>query len=202
MPDPLRILVVDDHPLMRSAVRRAIEASEQPTEVAEADDASSVRRQIDAFAPGVVIMDLQLSPHAHVSAACELIRDVLERLPATQVVVLSAYLREGFAWRVKEAGARAYLDKSATDAELRTAIDRVTSGRTDFWVLPDKPLTDREIDVLALVAEGRRDRAIAAALYISAKTVGHHWASVKQKLAVDTRVEAVEHARRLGWLDF
>jgi DNA-binding NarL/FixJ family response regulator len=206
------VMVVDDHPLWRDGVARDL--AERGFEVvATASDANSAMRIARAVRPDVVLMDLNLGELSGVDATAM----ITGELPATKVLVLSASGEHDDVLQAVKAGASGYLVKSASVEELVDAVNRTAVGDAVFTaglaglVLgeyrrmaanpdeEDKPqLTDRETEVLRLVAKGLTARQIATRLVISHRTVENHVQSTLRKLQLHNRVELARYAIEHG----
>jgi DNA-binding NarL/FixJ family response regulator len=215
MRERLRILIVDDHPVWRDGVRADIESSSRddaPMEVAgEASDGGSAIELALELMPDVVLMDLQL-PHL---SGVEATRHISETAPHIKVLVLSASAEEADVLEAVKAGASGYLLKSSTAAEITDAIRRVSEGEPVFTpslaglVLdefrriahkaPGEPaLTERENEVLRLVAKGYTYKEIGEKLFISTKTVQNHVQNILTKLQLKKRYELMRYAIQKG----
>lgn len=208
---PLRVLVVDDHPMWRDGVRADLEAHRDIRVVAEADDVDGAVAAAARERPDVALVDLNLpGPPGTVA-----IRTIAERLPDTRLLVLSASAAEPDVLEAVKAGASGYLLKSATGAELVDAVRQVAAGEPVFspslaaLVLGEfrrvaagddgaQQLTDREREVLRLVAKGRTYREIAERLVISVRTVQNHVQSILDKLQLQGRYELMRYAIHRG----
>jgi two-component system, NarL family, response regulator NreC len=208
----LRIVIVDDHAVVRSGIRMLLEAQEDFEVVAEAADARGAVFELRAHKPDVLLLDVVMPGRSGIEA----IPDLLNESPETSVLVLSmqddpAYVREAFA-----AGAKGYVLKEAADAEVVGAIRDVAEGRQ--YVHPtlgarlvaaeaeeraraeEDPLSDREREVLRLLALGHTNQEIAGTLFLSVRTVETHRAHIMQKLRIGTRAELVRYALSAGFL--
>lgn len=214
MADPIRVALCDDHAVVRSGLRRILADEADIEVVGEAGNATDAVAVAAAEQPDVFVMDLGLPGTNGIEAT----RQVLEATPATAVLVLTvhddvAYLRRAF-----DAGARGYLVKDAADVELVLAVRSVASG--DEYVHPSlgaallgpeaasaRPsgpggeLSEREVDVLRMVALGHTNADIAAELFVSVRTVETHRAHVQQKLGLKARADLVRVARDFGLID-
>ena len=209
----IRILIVDDHAVVRSGLRRVLEAEPDLDVVGEASDAQRALFEALGTKPDIVLMDVVLPGKSGIEAIPEL----LARVPDTKVLVLSMqddphYVREAFA-----AGARGYVLKEAADVELVAAVREVAAGGR--YVHPalgarlvaadveerkraaDDPLSEREREVLRLLALGHTNQEIAKLLFISVRTAETHRAHLMQKLGVTSRAELVRYAIGEGMLD-
>jgi DNA-binding NarL/FixJ family response regulator len=202
MTELARILVVDDHPMWRDGVRADLEASGVAEVVGEASDGGEAIEIARDSMPEVVLMDLRLPTVSGVDAT----RAIVNESPHVKVLILSASAEEPDVLEAVKAGAAGYLLKSATSEELRDAIQRVREGEPVFTpslaglVLsefrrlsnkdPEEPkLTERENEVLKLVAKGYTYREIGEKLFISTKTVQNHVQNILTKLQLSKRYE-------------
>ncbi|GAC1519992.1 MAG: response regulator transcription factor [Herpetosiphon sp.] len=208
----VRILLVDDHAVLRDGVRMVLEAHPGFTVVGTAENGEGAVELAITLLPDVAVLDVAM-PGMNGLEATRLIR---ARAPATQVVILSMYEGEEYLREALQAGASAYILKRAAAKELVTAIEAVQRGEsyldpaltrtliTDYVRKVERPdassevLTDRELEVLKLVAEGMTNRQIAQQLMISIKTVQSHRANLLDKLNLHDRTELVRYAIRRG----
>lgn len=213
MAEPIRIALCDDHAVVRSGLRRILDAEDDLEVVGEAGTAAEAVAVARYTRPDVFVMDVGLPDRSGIAAA----EDVCQASPSTRVLMLTvhddvAYLRRAF-----EAGAAGYLLKEAADVELVQAVRQVAAGRQYVHpvmgaalLAPDAPparpagpggeLSEREAEVLALIAEGLTNAEIAEQLFVSVRTVETHRAHIHQKLNVRTRAELVRIARDAGLL--
>ncbi|SDE33711.1 response regulator [Glycomyces harbinensis] len=208
-PEPIRVLIVDDHPVVRDGLRGMFDRTEDVDVVGEASDGREAVDRALALGPDVILMDLRMPGTDGVSAIREL---AALRVPA-KVLVLTTYDTDSDVLPAIEAGAAGYLLKDASPQELRRAIRAAHEGGTVLApsvasVLMDRvrrpaaagPLSDRELEVLALIAKGRSNRETAAELFISEATVKTHLVHVYAKLEVNDRAAAVAAAYERGLL--
>jgi len=206
-----RVMVVDDHPMWREGVARDL-GDRGYDVVATAGDAAAAARIAETVRPDVVVMDLQLGSGSGVDAT----REVLARSPATRVLVLSASAEQPDVLDAVKAGASGYLVKSASLDELEDAVRRTADGDAVFSAglaglllgeyrrlrdapEPDAPiLTDRETEVLRLVARGLTARQIAHRFTLSHRTVENHVQNTLRKLQLHNRVELTRYAIEQG----
>lgn len=211
MTEPIRVMVVDDHPMWRDGVKSDLESSGTAEVVAEASDGGeAIERALDIM-PDVVLMDLQLP---NLSGA-EAIRRIVEQSPHMKILVLSASAEEADVLEAVKAGAAGYLLKSSTAEELVDAVGRVRTGEPVFTpslaglVLdefrriarndPSEPgLTARENEVLKLVAKGYTYPEIGDKLFISTKTVQNHVQNILTKLQLKRRYDLMRYAIQKG----
>lgn len=212
MPDlPVRVLVVDDHPMWRDGVRADLEGSGKAEVVAEAADGGEAIDVARKVMPEVILMDLQLPQVSGVDAT----RAIIEESPHIKILVLSASAEEADVLEAVKAGASGYLLKSSRSADIVDAVLRVRTGEPVFTpslaglVLaefrriatadPNEPeLTPRENEVLRLVAKGYTYREIGEKLFISTKTVQNHVQNILTKLQLKKRYELMRYAIQKG----
>ncbi len=206
------VLVVDDHPMWRAAVERDLAAAGLDV-VGTASDGEMAVRVAAAVRPDVVVMDLQLPRQSGVAAT----RQIIEARPETRVLVLSASGEQHDVLEAVKAGATGYLVKSASAAELADAVRRTAAGEASFTsglaglLLgeyrrlattpapdPGPRLSDRETEVLRLVAKGLTAKQVASRLVLSHRTVQNHVQNAMQKLQVHNRAGLVRYAIEAG----
>ena len=207
----IRILVVDDHPVVREGIAAMLERQSDMEVVGEAADGAAAVDQCMARNPDIVLMDLRMP----VMDGVEAMRRVSENQPAIRFIVLTTYDNDEYIFKGIEAGARAYLLKDAPREDLFKAVRAVHRGESlihptvaskvldRFATLsrqaqPPELLSEREMEVLRLMATGAANKTIAARLCISESTVKTHVQSIFQKLDVNDRTEAVTHALQRG----
>lgn len=212
----IRILIADDHAVVRDGTRRILEREDDMEVVAEAaDGAEAVKLAIDSK-PDVAIIDVAMP----VMDGIEATRQIKSRYPSIAVLVLSAYDDDQFVFSLLEAGAAGYLLKTIRGKELIEAIRQVYAGESvlhptiarkvlnRFVPSPVKPaqpetskiLSEREIKVLKLATRGLSNQQIADTLYLSLRTIQAHLGHIFNKLQVSSRTEAVVRALKEGWL--
>ena len=206
-PRTIRIVVADDHAVVRSGLRLLLEAEEDMTVVAIAGDVDDARRLTRAHRADVLVLDLNMPG-----------RPTLPEIPdlasSTAVVVLTMQNDPGFARQALGAGARAYVLKEAADTELVEAVRAAANGGTylnpqlgaRLAAAPPEPagppddLTEREVDILRLIALGHTNAEIGERLYLSVRTVESHRAHIQQKTRRTTRAELVRYALEHGFV--
>ncbi|HEV3234312.1 MAG TPA: response regulator transcription factor [Candidatus Dormibacteraeota bacterium] len=210
MADPIRVLLADDHAVVREGVRSFLQLQEGIEVVGEAGDGVTAQRMAEELNPDVVLMDLLMPEGDGVAAIAGLHRT----LPSTRVLVLSSYIDDAQVFNAIQAGAAGYLLKDVAPEALAKAIRDVHAGQAVLHpeaasrlmhrtVEPQvgADLTPRERDVLRLLAEGFPNKEIGRRLFVSEKTVKTHVSSILQKLGVRDRTQAALAAVRLRLLD-
>ena len=209
----IRAVVVDDHAVVRSGIKLLLDREEDIEVVGEAGNATDAIFRARALKPDVILLDVVMPGQSGI----DVLPALLKEAPETRVLVLSmqddpTYVREAFS-----AGARGYVLKEAADEEVVTAVREIANGRN--YVHPAlgarlvaaeaqeraaaeaDPLSDREREVLRLLALGHTNQEIAKMLYISVRTAETHRAHIMQKLRLDTRAELVRYALSHGLLE-
>ncbi len=204
MAEPIRILLADDHAVVRAGIRQFLEQAADLRVVAEAEDGEAARRLIAAHRPDVAVLDIQM-PRA---TGIEVARWCRATLPEVGVLILTAYDDDPYVTAALQAGANGYVLKTAPPEAMIRAVRDVHEGKQAFdaairarattLATVYEALSDRELEVLALAARGYTNKAISAQLSISDRTVQGHLAHVYGKLQAATRTEAVMRAVALG----
>ncbi|MBC7225614.1 MAG: response regulator transcription factor [Thermoflexales bacterium] len=204
----IRVLVVDDHPVVRAGLQLALGARGDLRVVGEAADGEEALRLAEALRPDVVLLDCRL-PGMNGIAVAQALR---EQCPAVRVVALSAYEDEGLVLRMLEAGAVGYVLKDEPLEGILAAVRAAARGKAYFspevvakvtaWAQGRRPggLTEREWEVLRWMAEGKSNREIARALFVSEHTVEKHVGRILEKLGMKSRVEVVRWAVEKGFV--
>jgi DNA-binding NarL/FixJ family response regulator len=204
----IRIVLAEDHHVVRAAVASFLSREEDFEVAAEVDDASTLLGRIDDVRPDVLVLDAHMPGHRVIDSA----RALHRVYPELRILVLSAYKRREYVVGLIEAGALGYVLKDDPPESLPQAVRAVFRGRR--WLSPGvaevlaksavrgvrEELTEREGDVLRLMATGCRNDRIAETLGISEQTVKNHVRNIFGKLGVETRVEAVLYAISEGWV--
>ncbi len=215
MTDRIRVVLADDHAVVRQGIRRFLEETEEVEVVAEAGDGKETLRLVQIHRPDVVVLDIRMPEMTGV----ETTRRIKAQYPEIRVLILTAYDDSPYIYALLQAGADGYVLKTASGDELVQAVRRVHRGGTalspeiadrvvrqmmtrkpEGAVEQVEPLTTRELEVLRLAARGLTNRAIGHQLDISHRTVQGHLASIYGKLGVNSRTEAVTEALRRGWI--
>lgn len=204
----IRVVLADDHALMRRTLRLLLEGEQGLEVIAEAGDLNLLVRHVDAHQPHVLVLDLGMPD----GSSSEAIRQLRERLPEMQIVIVTMEENPVFAQRAVVAGAVGFVLKDRADEELAEAIRMAACGEQyvsprlalpldDMHRIVDEDrLTVREIEVLRLIALGHTSVEIAEQLHLSPRTVETHRARIHRKLGVTTRAELVAYALRRGLL--
>src|SRR5512144_1537276 len=208
----IRVLLADDHHIVRAGVRQLIESAADIQVVAEAGDGQEAQTLIEKHKPDVAVLDIQM-PKA---SGIEVTRWVRSHLPEVGVLILTAYDDDPYVMAVLQAGANGYVLKTAQADDLVQAVRDVNEGKSaldpaitrKLMSTLFKPsektiaeaLTDRELDVLRLAAKGYTNKAIGMQLAISDRTVQGHLAHIFAKLQANSRTEAVMRAVSLGFI--
>lgn len=202
----IRIVLADDHAVVRSGLRMVLESESDLEVVAEAGDVESARRYVRGHHPDVLVLDLNMPG----GSSLEAIPEIRAESPKTQIVVLTMQQEPAFAREALGGGALGYVLKEAADDELVEAVRRAAAGesyltpRLGARIASEPPpgppddLSDRELDVLRLIALGHTNSEIAGQLYLSVRTVETHRSHIQQKLRVSTRAELVGYALERG----
>jgi len=210
----LRILLADDHTMVRQGLRKVIEERPEWEVVAQASDGREAVRLAEEHRPDVAIMDVAMPLLNGIEAT----RQITRRHPDTRVLILSMHADEAYVAQILQAGASGYLLKDSADADLMQAVAAVSTGKSFFSPaiarvmlddylrqLADKGISDRyeslserEREIFQLIAEGKTNKEIAALLSVSPSTVETHRAHIMEKLDLHSAAEIVLYAVRRG----
>jgi two-component system, NarL family, response regulator NreC len=204
------ILIADDHAVMRSGLRMLLEAEPDLEVVAEAGDVGETIRRLKAYKPDILLLDLHMPGGPSLQAMPEM----REASPATRVVVLTMQNSVGYVREALRAGALGYVTKEAADAELVEAV-RLAANEQPYLHPrlgarlatepeqdgPPDDLSEREAEVLRLIALGHTNAEIASQLFLSIRTVESHRAHIQQKLRLSTRAQLVRYALEHGLVE-
>ncbi|MEO8357489.1 MAG: response regulator transcription factor [Chloroflexota bacterium] len=211
----VRIVLADDHGILRAGLRNLLNAEPDLEVVGEAADGVEVLEMVEASNPDLILMDISM-PHM---GGIDVLQHLSAKQPASKVLMLTVHEDESLLKKAIRAGASGYVVKRAAESELITAIRTVMRG--DIYIHPamtrvllrdlvpvpasklatDNTLTHRELETLRLVARGHTNNQIAEILCISARTVEGHRANLMDKLGLHSRVELVEYAEHHGLLE-
>jgi len=204
--EPISVVLADDHAPMRRSLRLLLAGQRDLEVVAEADDPNTVARQVHEHHPQVLVLDMQMGG----SSSIEALRTLSDRVPETRIVAISMEDTPTFAQRALTAGALGFVAKDLADAELAQAIRAAAADREFISPrvaarlgalhrsLTDHKLTQREVEVLRLIAFGHTSVEIAGKLQLSPRTIETHRAHIHKKLELGTRAELVRYALRRG----
>jgi DNA-binding NarL/FixJ family response regulator len=210
--DLIRIMLVDDHTVVRAGVRRLLEQDERFLVVAEAESGERAYQQFGEHLPDITIIDLSMPGMGGIEA----IGRIITRYPTAKLLVLSMHENAAFASQALKAGAKGYLTKNGLAEELVNALEHLAKGKTYINANFSKKiaqqflnnennalqqLSAREFEIFRLLAEGSDNNLIASKLNISSKTVANYQTSIKQKLGINNSVEMVRLAIRNGLIE-
>jgi DNA-binding NarL/FixJ family response regulator len=209
---PIRVVLADDHAVVRAGIRQFLELAQDIEVVAEADDGEQAQSLIQKYRPDVAVLDIQM-PKA---TGIDVTRWVRANARATGVLVLTAYDDDPYIIAVLQAGANGYVLKIASPTEIINAVRDVHAGKSainqaiaqkliNFVTqrkkeAPVEPLSDREMEVMLALAKGLTNKSIGVQLGISDRTVQGHIAHIFDKMGVNNRTEAMMRAVSLGWI--
>ncbi|TRO58997.1 response regulator transcription factor [Streptomyces sp. IB201691-2A2] len=210
---PLRLLIADDHAVVRAGLRALLEGAVDLDVIAEASSGEEAVRLGAELTPDVVLMDLRFAGTNRGIDGVEAVRRLASEAPGTPVVMLTSYSGRAEVVRALEAGARGYVLKAGPPEDLFRAVRSAAVGGMGLApevvgdlvgqvVSPVPKLTQREREVVRLMADGHSNRSIADSLYLSEATVKTHLVRIYRKLGVDNRAAAVSEAVRRGLLEF
>ena len=208
--DKIKVLVVDDHAIMRDGIRALLSLHDDIEIVGEASEGKEAIDKVEEFAPNVIVMDIAMPGMDGLEAT----RRITKRNPRAKVIFLTQYDNKEYVLSTIKAGASGYIPKQAVGSELVSAIRAVCRG--DSFLYPsaaaaliegyrrqgeEEPydrLTEREREILRLIADGHTSREIADMLFVSLKTVLGHRAKIMEKLDLHNRTELIKYAMRKG----
>ena len=204
----IRVLLVDDHTVMRAGTRRILEDEADIVVVGEASDGVEALQLAENTLPDVIVLDIGM-PHMDGIKTCRVVR---ERWPELHVLILTGHDNDVLVRTLHRMGVEGYLLKSAGPQDLVDAIRSVARGLSAYGEQPARALdqveeyaaiypTRKELEVLHALAEGKRNRQIADELHLSVNTVEFHLRNIFIKLGASSRGDAVLRAQRRGWLD-
>ncbi len=212
----IRILLADDHAVLRTGLRLLINTQEDMLCVGEAANCEEIRRQVEVLRPDVLVLDISLPRES----GLDVIEDIQRRSPETKVLVLTMHAEEAYLEKALSAGAAGYILKQAADQELLNAIRATMRG--EVYIHPamtkkllgrmlnepgaeakegEHALSEREAEVIKEVAKGYTNQEIADKLALSVKTVETYRARAMRKLGLSSRAALVRYALKMGWLE-
>jgi DNA-binding NarL/FixJ family response regulator len=209
-----RIVIAEDHTILREGLRALLSSQENLEVVGEAEDGREAIRQVEKLTPDLILMDLSMPKMNGIEA----IREIRRRVPETRILALTVHKAEEFILEVLQSGADGYIPKDASSNELMMAIKSILMGkrylspsvsnvviegylesrRTSEFITPWGKLTKREREILKLIAEGYKNKDIADYLCISVKTVEKHRANLMKKLDLHSAAALTAYAMERG----
>jgi DNA-binding NarL/FixJ family response regulator len=202
----MKVLIVDDHPLLRAGIAAVIGGECDMTLVGEASNGREALDRFRELRPDVTVMDLQMPELDGVAATAA----IIEEWPDARVIMLSTYRGDAQAYRALKAGACGYMLKSTVRTDLLNALRAVHAGRRHIPPeiaaelaehMVESALSTRELEVLKLVAAGNTNRAVATSMFVSEDTVKSHMKNISSKLGANDRTHAVMIAVKRGIID-
>jgi DNA-binding NarL/FixJ family response regulator len=217
MSTTIKIILADDHRIFRKGLKALFSEKKNIEVLAEADNGDEALEATKKYKPEIVVMDIAMPKMDGIEAT----RQIRERFPDTEVVVLSMHAKKAYIDQVLKAGAKGYVLKDSDEENLLSAIDTVHNGGyyldspiadqvlSDYFRDKSKreikeqsdPLSEREKEVLRLLAEGHSNQEVADTLYISRKTVENHRANIIRKTGIQGQVGLTKYAARIGLID-
>jgi len=217
MKDKIKIILADDHRIFRKGLKSLLSERENIEVLAEADNGDEALEAARKYKPEIVLMDIAMPKMDGIEAT----RQIRERFPDIEVVILSMHAKKAYIDQVLKAGAKGYVLKDSDEENLLSAINTVHNGGyyldspiadqvlSDYFRDKSKrelkkqsdPLSEREREVLRLLAEGHSNQEVADTLYISRKTVENHRANIVRKTGAQGQVGLTKYAARIGLID-
>ncbi|MBW1858193.1 MAG: response regulator transcription factor [Deltaproteobacteria bacterium] len=217
MRDIIKVILADDHRIFRKGLKSLLSEKKNIEVLAEADNGDEALEAVKKYKPEIVVMDIAMPKMDGIEAT----RQIREQFPDTEVVILSMHAKKAYIDQVLKAGAKGYVLKDSDEENLLSAIDTVHNGGyyldspvadqvlSDYFRDKSKrelkkqsdPLSERERQVLRLLAEGHSNQEVADTLYISRKTVENHRANIVRKTGIQGQVGLTKYAARIGLID-
>lgn len=196
----IRIVIAEDQRMLLGALGSLLNLEDDMRVVGQASDGGEAIRLVQELKPDVCIMDIEMPGKNGLEAAEEL------KVTSCKVIILTTFARSGYFQRAVKAGVRGYLLKDSPSEELANSIRNVMAGKRiyapelmDDLYSEENPLTEREMEVLELVADGRNTKEIASKLSLTTGTVRNYISTILDKLQVTNRIEAITHSKEKGW---
>lgn len=196
----IRIVIAEDQRMLLGALGALLNLEEDMEVVGQASNGEEVLELARQYKPDVCVMDIEMPGKTGLEAAEEL-KDF-----GCKIIILTTFARSGYFQRALKAGVSGYLLKDSPSEELASSIRNVVAGRRIFApelmddvYSEENPLTDREMEVLELVADGKNTKEIASQLSITIGTVRNYISTIMDKLGVTNRIEAIKHSKQKGW---
>jgi len=217
MRDIIKVILADDHRIFRKGLKSLLSEKKNIEVLAEADNGDEALEATKKYKPEIVVMDIAMPKMDGIEAT----RQIREQFPDTEVVILSMHAKKAYIDQVLKVGAKGYVLKDSDEENLLSAIDTVHNGGyyldspvadqvlSDYFRDKSKrelkkqsdPLSERERQVLRLLAEGHSNQEVADTLYISRKTVENHRANIVRKTGIQGQVGLAKYAARIGLID-
>lgn len=196
----IRIVLAEDQRMMLGALGSLLDLEEDMEVVGKAANGEEVIELVESMQPDICIMDIEMPLKSGLDAA-----EILKDQPC-KIIILTTFARSGYFERARKAGVSGYLLKDSPSEDLATSIRTIMSGRriyapelVDLAYADENPLTDREKQVMELIAEGRSTKEIAKELFITTGTVRNYISTILDKLEVGNRIEAISRFKEKGW---
>ena len=217
MRDIIKVILADDHRIFRKGLKSLLSEKKNIEVLAEADNGDEALEAVKKYKPEIVVMDIAMPKMDGIEAT----RQIRDQFPDTEVVILSMHAKKAYIDQVLKVGAKGYVLKDSDEENLLSAIDTVHNGGyyldspvadqvlSDYFRDKSKrelkkqsdPLSERERQVLRLLAEGHSNQEVADTLYISRKTVENHRANIVRKTGIQGQVGLAKYAARIGLID-
>lgn len=196
----IRIVLAEDQRMMLGALGSLLDLEEDMEVVGKASNGEEAIELVEKLQPGICIMDIEMPIKSGLDAA-----EILKDQPC-KIIILTTFARSGYFERARKAGVSGYLLKDSPSEDLATSIRTIMDGRriyapelVDLAYGDENPLTDRESQVMELIAEGRSTKEIAKELFITTGTVRNYISTILDKLEVGNRIEAISRFKEKGW---
>ena len=214
MTEPIKILIVDDHELVRQGFQALLSVKEGVEVIGQAENGNQAVSMANSLLPDIILMDLLMPEKTGIEAT----REIKANNPDARILIITSFAEDENVFQAIKAGALGYLLKDSSPQELMQAIKDVCQGRMSLHPniamklleelnrpldgkATDQPLTEREVEVLKLVAKGHSNQEIASQLIVSERTVGAHVSNILSKLHLANRTQAALYALRKGLTD-